>query len=178
MAEWMRANTGVAEGRVKELVWWQEAALAGEGGTSFTVALTPANHWCKRGVSDDNMVLWGSWTVMGPNKRFWFAGDTGYCEAFAQIGKQYGPFDMAAIPIGNYQPNWFMRYQHVHPGEAVQVHQDVRSRKSLGIHWGTFKQLSTENYLEPPVLLTSFMNQAGLDPDTFVTTDIGGSVKG
>jgi N-acyl-phosphatidylethanolamine-hydrolysing phospholipase D len=145
MAEWMRANTGVAEGRVKELVWWQEAALAGEGGTNFTVALTPANHWCKRGVNDDNMVLWGSWTVMGPNKRFWFGGDTGYCEAFAQIGKQYGPFDMAAIPIGAahrvavrtlfhpgaYQPNWFMRYQHVHPGEAVQVHQDVRRWPSL-----------------------------------------------
>ena len=71
---------------------------------------------------------------------------------------QLGPFDMAAIPIGAYQPNWFMKYQHVHPGEAVEIHKDIKSKKSLGIHWGTF-MLTTEYYLEPPVLLTSFMNR-------------------
>ena len=83
---------------------------------------------------------------------------------------------MAAIPIGAYQPNWFMKYQHVHPGEAVQIHRDIKSGRSLGIHWGTF-MLTTEFYLEPPALLTSFMNRAGLDPSTFVSTNIGGSVE-
>ena len=110
---------------------------------------------------------------------------------------------MAAIPIGAYQPNWFMKYQHVHPGEAVEIHKDIKSKKSLGIHWGTF-MLTTEYYLEPPVLLTSFMNRytvnwhsiltpisenpiwhlkpflhkrSELDPATFVSTDIGGSVE-
>lgn len=175
--QWVIDNTGAPGERVAELEWWEEDQLEGEGGATFTVALTPANHWCKRGIADDNQVLWGSWAVVGPTKRFWFAGDTGYCEAFAQIGKQYGPFDMAAIPIGAYQPNWFMKYQHVHPGEAVQIHRDVRSVQSLGIHWGTF-QLTTEYYLEPPVLLTSFMNRAELDPKAFVSTDIGGSVEG
>lgn len=171
MKTWLEANTGVSKERVKEQVWWQEEHL-GEG---FKVVFTPANHWCKRGVWDDNKTLWGSWAVLGPTKRFWFGGDTGYCEAFRQIGRELGPFDMAAIPIGAYQPNWFMKYQHVHPGEAVQIHRDIQSRQSLGIHWGTFK-LTTEYYLEPAVLLTTFMNSSQLDPQSFVTTDIGGSV--
>ena len=79
---------------------------------------------------------------------------------------------------GNYQPNWFMKYQHVHPGEAVEIHKDVRSKKSLGIHWGTFKMSSTYNYMEPPALLTAFMSRSGLDSSRFVTTAIGGEVTG
>jgi len=175
-AQWLVDNTGILQERVREMVWWEEAQLEGENGTNFTIVFTPSNHWCKRGVKDDNKMLWGSWAILGPTKRFWFGGDTGYCEAFKQIGKQYGPFHIAAIPIGAYQPNWFMKYQHVHPGEAVQIHRDVNSLKSLGIHWGTFK-LTTEYYLEPPVLLTSFMTRASLDPSAFVSTDIGGSVE-
>jgi len=175
-AEWLTSNTGVSKENVKEMVWWEEAMLEGEQGTSFKMVFTPANHWCKRSIADDNKCLWGSWAVIGPTKRFWFGGDTGYCEAFTQIGKELGPFDIAAIPIGAYQPNWFMKYQHVHPGEAVQIHRDIKSGRSLGIHWGTF-MLTTEYYLEPPVLLTSFMNRAELDPSTFVSTDIGGSVE-
>ena len=78
---------------------------------------------------------------------------------------------------GAYQPNWFMKYQHVHPGEAVEIHKDIASKKSLGIHWGTFK-LTTENYLEPPALLNSFLNKSGLEGSDFVATDIGGWVEG
>ena len=74
---------------------------------------------------------------------------------------------MAAIPIGAYQPNWFMKHQHVHPGEAVQIHKDIKSGRSLGIHWGTF-MLTTEYYLEPPVLLTSFMNRLKKSTNTFI----------
>ena len=75
-------------------------------------------------------MLWGSWAVIGPRTRFWFGGDTGYCEAFKQIGDKYGPFDMAAIPIGAYQPNWFMKYQHVHPGMCYHP-KSVLELKSL-----------------------------------------------
>ena len=138
-------------------------------------------------------MLWGSWAVIGPRTRFWFGGDTGYCEAFKQIGDKYGPFDMAAIPIGAYQPNWFMKYQHVHPGmcyhpksdvgpkiiiagEAVEIHKDIRSNKSIGIHWGTFK-LTTENYLEPPSLLTTFLNKSDMDTKEFIAIDIGDSLN-
>ena len=82
---------------------------------------------------------------------------------------------MAAIPIGAYQPNWFMKYDHVHPGEAVEIHKDIQSNKSMGIHWGTFK-LTTENYLEPPSLLTTFLNQSELDNKAFVAIDLGDSI--
>jgi len=174
MAQWLKDNTVVSSEKVHEMTWWEEKQLEG---TNFKIVFTPANHWCKRSVAYDNKMLWGSFAVIGPTKKFWFGGDTGYCEAFKQIGQKYGPFDLAAIPIGAYQPNWFMKYQHVHPGEAVEVHKDIKSKKSLGIHWGTFK-LTTENYLEPPALLNTFLNKSGLDSSVFVTTDIGGSVEG
>ena len=154
-AQWLGSNTGVAWDNVKEIVWWEEATLKGEQGISFKMVFTTSNHWCKRFIGDDNK----SWAVVGPNKRFWFGGDTGYCKVFCQIGKELGPFDMAAILIANYQPNWFMKHQHAHPGEAVLVHKDIRNSHSLGIHWGTFKMLSTEYYLEPRNLLTHFMNR-------------------
>jgi len=173
VAQWMKDNTVVKEDRVKEMTWWQEEEL---DESQLKIAMTPANHWCKRGVNDDNQMLWGSWAVIGPRTRFWFGGDTGYCEAFKQIGDKYGPFDLAAIPIGAYQPNWFMKYQHVHPGEAVEIHKDIRSNKSIGIHWGTFK-LTTENYLEPPSLLTTFLNKSDLDTKEFVAIDIGDSLN-
>ena len=98
MAKWLIDNTVVSSERVKEMTWWQEEQLEG---TDLKIAFTPANHWCKRSIADDNQMLWGSFAVIGPSKRFWFGGDTGYCEAFKKIGEKYGPFDMAAIPIGD-----------------------------------------------------------------------------
>ena len=172
MAEWLKDNTDVNHDNVREMSWWQEAQVPD---TQVRIAMTPSNHWGKRGVNDDNTMLWGSWTVIGPTTRFWFGGDTGYSEVFRQIGEKYGPFDMAAIPIGAYQPNWFMKYDHVHPGEAVEIHKDIRSNKSMGIHWGTFK-LTTENYLEPPSLLTTFLNQSELENKAFVAIDLGDSI--
>ncbi len=82
--------------------------------------------------------MWGSWAIIGPKHRFFFAGDTGYCDVFKQIGKIYGPFSVAAIPIGAYEPRWFMKHQHVEPSESVKIHIDIGSRFSLAIHWGTF----------------------------------------
>ena len=82
--------------------------------------------------------LWGSWTILGPNKKLFFAGDTGYCTAFKEIGKKFGPIDLSFIPIGAYEPRWFMGPQHVDPEQAVEIHMDVKSNQSVGIHWGTF----------------------------------------
>ncbi|KAF2981380.1 hypothetical protein EK904_002932 [Melospiza melodia maxima] len=121
---------------VIELDWWEENCVPGHDAVTFV--FTPSQHWCKRTVTDDNKVLWGSWSVLGPWNRFFFAGDTGYCFAFEQIGKRFGPFDLAAIPIGAYEPRWFMKYQHVDPEEAVRIHIDVQAKKSVAIHWGTF----------------------------------------
>jgi N-acyl-phosphatidylethanolamine-hydrolysing phospholipase D len=73
---------------------------------------------------------------MGSAHRFFFAGDTGYCPAFREIGDAYGPFSLAAIPIGAFEPRDFMGPQHVNPAEAVRIHSDVRAAHSIGIHWG------------------------------------------
>ncbi|MEE6481377.1 hypothetical protein FKM82_012847 [Ascaphus truei] len=121
---------------VIELDWWEQNCVPGHDDVTFV--FTPAQHWCRRAAFDMNRVLWGSWSVLGPSNRFFFAGDTGYCAAFEQIGKRFGPFDIAAIPIGAYEPRWFMKGQHVDPEEAVRIHADVRAKKSVGIHWGTF----------------------------------------
>ena len=93
------SRAGVAN--VVELDWWAENALPDKSDVSFV--LTPAQHWSKRTLTDDNRALWGSWTVVGPKHRFFFAGDTAYCDVFRLIGHLYGPFDLTALPIGAYE---------------------------------------------------------------------------
>ncbi|XP_050760540.1 N-acyl-phosphatidylethanolamine-hydrolyzing phospholipase D isoform X3 [Gymnogyps californianus] len=111
-------------------------------------------------------------TVMSLNERF--GSDTGYCVAFEQIGKRFGPFDLAAIPIGAYEPRWFMKYQHVDPEEAVRIHIDVQAKKSVAIHWGTFA-LANEYYLDPPVKLNEALERYGLKKDDFFVLNHGES---
>lgn len=103
-----------------------------------------------------------------------FAGDTGYCSAFEEIGKRFGPFDLAAIPIGAYEPRWFMKYQHVDPEEAVRIHIDVQTKRSVAIHWGTFA-LANEHYLEPPVKLSEALERYGLKTEDFFVLKHGES---
>lgn len=77
----------------------------------------------RTGWSDKNKSLWCGWAVLGTTQRFWFAGDTGYCGTFKEIGQQYGPFDLCAIPIASYTPRWMLKPMHVNPADAVQIHQ-------------------------------------------------------
>jgi len=119
---------------VKELDWWDEIKVAGA-----RVTATPSQHWTARGLYDRYQQLWAAWSVQIDDFNFWFAGDTGYNDKqFKEIGDRLGPFDLAIIPVGGYEPRWFMKDMHVNPEEAVQIHRDVRSKHSLGIHWGTF----------------------------------------
>ncbi|XP_008109735.1 N-acyl-phosphatidylethanolamine-hydrolyzing phospholipase D isoform X2 [Anolis carolinensis] len=157
---------------VIELDWWGENCVPGHDAVTFV--FTPSQHWCKRTAMDDNRVLWGSWSVLGPWNRFFFAGDTGYCVAFEEIGKRFGPFDLAAIPIGAYEPRWFMKYQHVDPEEAVRIHVDVQTKKSVGIHWGTFA-LANEYYLDPPAKLKEALERYGLKTEDFFVLNHGES---
>ncbi|XP_076862653.1 N-acyl-phosphatidylethanolamine-hydrolyzing phospholipase D [Brachyhypopomus gauderio] len=169
MLDWM-SHYGCEN--VVELDWWEESAVPGHKDVTFVC--TPAQHWSKRTPVDDNKVLWASWSVLGPNTRFFFAGDTGYCPVFEEIGKCFGPFDLAAIPIGAYLPRGIMKSQHVDPEEAVQIHVDVQAKNSLAIHWGTFA-LAYEYYLEPPVRMRDAMMAHGLNPDQFFTLSHGES---
>lgn len=136
---------------VIELDWWEENCVADKSDgklinfeseliliSAVSFIFVPSQHWSKRTLTDDNKTLWGSWVIKGPRFKFLFVGDTGYCDIFKQVGLIYGPFDVAAIPIGSYEPRSHMKYQHINPSEAVQLHRDARSRFSVAIHWGTF----------------------------------------
>ncbi|KAL9959597.1 hypothetical protein ACROYT_G032932 [Oculina patagonica] len=159
---------------VVELEWWEEHCHPKftDKSKAVTFAFTPAQHWCRRGLNDFNKVLWGSWSIIGPQHRFFFAADSGYCEIFKQIGKRYGPFDLAAIPIGAYEPRGLMSFQHVSPQEAAEIHQDVNSNFSIAIHWGTFN-LSYEHYLDPPKKLKETLNKKGIPQSKFHTIKHG-----
>ncbi len=164
LAPWFR-NAGVAA--VTELDWWEEAQHGG-----VRVACTPAQHWSQRTPWDAMSTLWASWEVLGQRRRFWFGGDTGFCSVFKEIGAKYGPFDLAAIPIGAYEPRWFHRPAHLDPEEAVQVHADVRARASIAVHCCTWS-LTDEALDEPPVTLAAAAAKAGLQPDAFTVMQHG-----
>lgn len=139
VGRWM-AEQGIT--RVKELDWWDRLEVPAEGGT-VAVSFVPAHHWSSRTPWDRSATLWGGFVVqthMGEAPvSFYYAGDTGYAPDFAEIGRRFGGVDFSMIPVGCYEPRWFMRGQHVNEEEAVRIHQDVRSRHSIGVHWGVFR---------------------------------------
>jgi N-acyl-phosphatidylethanolamine-hydrolysing phospholipase D len=157
-----------------ELNWWDAHTFTPDTATDqnkdFTITFTPAKHWTARGVFDRNTCLWGSFAVKSASsgKRVFFGGDTAYCDVFEQIGKKLGPFDLSLIPIGAYKPRWFMRDSHCDPTEAVQIHKDLQSKHSLGIHWGTFP-LADEDVMEPAFELARARKVAGVGAGEFFT---------
>jgi L-ascorbate metabolism protein UlaG (beta-lactamase superfamily) len=139
--EWMRAQ-GVES--VRAMDWWDQHVLTGRHG-ELRVHFVPAHHWSARTLWDRQKTLWGGFVVeMRTNPgatpvRLYHAGDTGYAPDFAEIGQRFGSMDLAMIPVGCYLPRWFMKYQHVNEEEAVRIHRDVKSRFSIGVHWGVFR---------------------------------------
>ena len=156
-----------------ELDWWQSARVG-----AVEVVFTPAQHWSGRSLNDRMATLWGSYAIFAPDFQVWFAGDTAYSKDFADIRQRFAArqggrgFDLALIPIGAYEPRWFMRAQHVDPDEAVQIHRDLVAERSIGIHWGTF-ELTDESLDEPPQALARAARQAGLADDAFTVLAIG-----
>lgn len=147
---------------VRELDWWDSIAL---GGLSYT--LVPVQHWSKRTLTDTNRMLWGGVVVEDNGWRFLHTGDTGYSQDFRDIGAKFPQgIDWLAVPIGAYEPRWFMKAQHVNPDEAVQVMKDVGARQAMGIHWGTFV-LTDEPLDQPPKDLATALSKHGVDPAKF-----------
>jgi L-ascorbate metabolism protein UlaG (beta-lactamase superfamily) len=164
------AGAGVR--RVVELDWWQ-----GHGpGDGLEATLVPALHWCRRGPFGTNRRLWGGFALALGGRRVYFAGDTGYRGAlFAEIGRRCGAPDLALLPIGAYEPRWFMRDAHMNPAEAVGAHREVGARRSVGIHWGVFR-LTDEGYDDPVRALGEARAAAGLGPEVFLAPPVGASL--
>ena len=147
---------------VVEIDWWQSDA-----GADVTVTATPLRHWASRTPFDRNRTLWSGFMIrFADGFQFFFAGDSGYSADFADIRARLGAPDVAAIPIGAYEPRDFMRSSHVNPEEAVQIFRDLGAGHAVAIHWGTFK-LTLEPLAEPPQRPAAALAAAGIAPSRF-----------
>ncbi len=128
---------------VIELDWWDSARI-GEA----TVHAVPVQHWSSRSPFDRNEALWAGFLIDSPSQRTLFIGDSGYSDDFKTIAQRLGTVDLALVPIGAYDPRWFMKSAHMNPEEALQVVQEVGAKRAIGMHWGTFP-LTDEPMTEP-----------------------------
>jgi L-ascorbate metabolism protein UlaG (beta-lactamase superfamily) len=159
--------------RVEELDWWDERNAVGAG---VQVRLTPAHHFSARTPFDRNRALWGGFLLTSGARRIYFAGDTAYTNVFKDIHERYGPVDLAMLPIGAYEPRWFMRSIHMNPAEAVQAHVDLRAAASIATHFGTF-QLTPEGIDEPVRALADARDRQSVAPTAFRALDVGESMS-
>lgn len=163
-------KAGVPDARCVVGDWWDQLSL----GDGITTTLTPAYHWANRWPSDVRMALWSGHYLRTPAGTVWFLGDTGYGDGaiFTAVRKRLGPPDAALIPIGAYEPRWFMAAQHVNPAEAVRIFREVGAERAIGIHWGTF-QLTDEARETPRLALATALSSAGIPPRRFVAGQPG-----
>jgi L-ascorbate metabolism protein UlaG (beta-lactamase superfamily) len=174
LKSWFVSNFGIEDSRLVELDWWQSYSPS----THLSIDFVPAQHWGKRSLLTHMDHLWGGFVVKDAQagKSFFFAGDTGFSEQlFAEIGNRYGPVDMAAIPIGAYEPRWFMAPQHVDPEQAHAIHRLVKAKHSVGIHWGTF--ILTDEPVDEPRTLINQINENNAGASPFATIEHGATIN-
>jgi N-acyl-phosphatidylethanolamine-hydrolysing phospholipase D len=159
LAAWFRRR---GMDRVTELDWWQAADLG-----AARISAVPVQHFSGRGLHDRDATLWCGLVLELAGRRVFFAGDSGYSKDFADIAERFPHMDLSLLPIGAYDPRWFMAPVHVDPDEAVRIHQDLRSRLSVAMHWGTFR-LTAEPLDEPPQRLARALDAAGIAPERFL----------
>ena len=157
--------------RVEELDWWQDTNALG-----LSTTLTPARHFSARSPLDRNRALWGGFLIAVDRGRIYFAGDTAYASFFPEIRRRLGPIDLALLPIGAYEPRWFMQAVHMNPADAVQAHLDLEADASVGMHFGTF-QLTAEGIDEPLRALDDARRARNVPPSRFRTVGFGDSVR-
>jgi len=169
------AGSGLGRGLplpVRELGWWETDWI----GPRVRVSFVPSQHWSRRGLFDVNRTLWGGFVIEGSRSRVYHAGDTAYFDGFAQIGARFPKLDAALLPIGAYDPPWFMEKQHMNPEQAVQAFVDLGASRFVAMHWGTFK-LTDEPLLEPPQRLKAEWERRGLPRERLNIPAIGETLE-
>jgi L-ascorbate metabolism protein UlaG (beta-lactamase superfamily) len=156
--------------KVVELDWWERADVDG-----LAITFVPAQHWSRRGLLDEDQTLWGGFVIADGRRRVYHSGDTAYFSGFAEIGARVGPLDAAMLPIGAYEPRWFMRPQHMNPEDAVRAFVDLGAARFFAMHWGTFK-LTDEPLDEPPALLRALWSARGLHAARLFVPAVGETV--
>jgi N-acyl-phosphatidylethanolamine-hydrolysing phospholipase D len=175
-----------AEGitNVQQMDWWDKQTVKTATG-QVDVHFTPVQHWSARSLGDRRATLWGGYALFAPDFHAYFSGDSGYSKDFSDTRERFaslqteqlgGGFDMALIAVGAYEPRWFMKEQHVNPEEAVQIHLDLRAKRSVGIHWGTF-DLTDESLDQPPKDLAAARAAKKLPQEAFDVMAIGQTLK-
>lgn len=152
---------------VVEMDWWESHEDDG-----IRLTALPVKHWSQRTFFDRNKSLWAGWLVDIEDFRFFHTGDSGYSDDFRRIGEDYPGIDLATIPIGAYDPRWFMKDAHMSPQEAVQTFIDLKAEKAIGMHWGTFI-LTDEEMDEPPLRLAEALKDKGIEAGNFSVMDHG-----
>ncbi|MDB6029621.1 MAG: hypothetical protein JWM68_5844 [Verrucomicrobiales bacterium] len=153
---------------IKELDWWQSTETH-----ELRITVVPAQHFSARKFSDRNKSLWGGFVIEGEGRTIFFAGDTGYnAEQFRTIGERYSHMDLAFLPIGAYAPRWFMKDHHMDPAEAVQAFLDLKAKRAIGMHFGTF-QLTDEGIDEPVNALHRALSDKEISAEPFELLDFG-----
>src|SRR4051794_29460298 len=155
-----------------ELDWWETTEVAG-----LRITYVPAQHFSARTPWDRNRSLWGGFVLEAEGRTVYFAGDSGWCPFFAEIGQRFPRIDLALLPIGAYAPRFFMKTQHMDPEEAVMAHRAVRARRSIGMHFGTFAGLTDEAIDEPEARLAAAKAAQGVPEHAFVTLPFGGTLQ-
>ncbi len=153
--------------RVVELDWWESHAVG-----ELEITLVPARHWSMRQPWDRNDMLWGGFVFRAAGRAVYHSGDTAYFEGFREIASRLGPIDWALLPIGAYEPRWFMEPQHMNPEDAGQAFLDLGARIFVAMHWGTFR-LTDEPLGEPPGRIRAFFEAHGLPLERLWILDVG-----
>ncbi len=156
-----------------ELAWWQPVRL---GSSGVTVTFVPSKHFSRRGLGDQNRALWGGFVIQGGSAVVYHAGDTAYSDTFVEIGQRFPGIDAALLPIGAYDPAWFMARVHMNPEQAVQAFQDLGARELVPMHWGTFKQ-TDEPLDEPPLRLEAERRRRGLAAERVRVLAVGEALE-
>lgn len=157
--------------RIVQMDWFERYSPV----AMLQITAIPMCHWSNRFGWDRDKSLWCGFVIKGPSKTFLFPGDTGWFEGLYELGKRFGPIDMAALPIGAYEPQVLMRASHTNPEEGVEMMNALKVKRAVPIHWGTFP-LTLEPVMEPRERLVNAVKAANLDPSVFAPWLIGETV--
>ncbi|MGI9569758.1 MAG: MBL fold metallo-hydrolase, partial [Desulfobulbia bacterium] len=158
-------NGGVSNANIRSGDWHDELSIS----ANVKIHFEPCHHWSARSTRDRRMALWSAFVIETPAGRIYHIGDTGFHSGinYRNAAEKHSDFELAIIPIGAYEPRWFMKGQHQNPFEAVEGFKLCNTRKAIGHHWGTF-QLTNESIEEPKELLAKALSESGLTNDLFI----------
>jgi L-ascorbate metabolism protein UlaG (beta-lactamase superfamily) len=156
--------------RVLEVDWWTAVDFGG-----VEVTLVPAQHWHRRGLTDTNKALWGGYVLQG-SETIYHSGDSGFFGGFRVIGEVFPEIELAMLPVGAYEPRWFMRPQHMNPEESLVAFDDLGAAQFVAMHWGTF-DLTDEPLRQGAERLERLVREQERRTSSFHVPRPGGSVR-